>query len=80
MHIPSYLWLLGSYRPSERVEDFYCRVEQCIFILCLPIALLWQLWRQYNMVKEVECYLETERGHSDKSQDFASFELRLTME
>jgi hypothetical protein len=32
------------------------------------------------MVKEVDCCLETERRHSDKSQDFASFELRLTME
>ena len=80
MHIPSHLWLLGPHRLGERAEDFYCRVEQGIFILCVRIALLWKLWRQYNVVKEVECCLDTERRHTGKSQDFSSLESRLTIE
>lgn len=79
MCIPSYLWLLVSHGLGERLEDFYCRVKQGVFILYLPIALVWQLRGQYNMVEEVECRLKAKQRHSDKLQGFVNLRFKSTM-
>lgn len=71
LYMPSYFWLFFLDSLTERLEGFHCHVEQGIFMLYLPIALLWQLRRQHNMIEEVKCCLEAKRRHSDHSKAFS---------